>query len=255
MKDFNVGDYVSAPGADGKLARRRVMSIAVTENLANGNPVWAVEFDNILTDRQTDLEKFVSRTSGGGSGIGGGFANTTGNGGSTVIIGVPPVMPFATVPDAPTGLTVESTGRWATNGEAKADFDIFWNPVISGGNGAGSVTDITGYELWGKPTAASDPALIGTYPDVTAHLTDYAPDEPWTFQVRAISRTGGPSGFSDPVSETTAAPTQRLSKPSAPTTESDLGAVVVDDADRDHELHAVGDLREIRGVQPRGRAQ
>lgn len=225
MEDFNVGDYVSAPGDDGKLARRRVMSISVSENDSTGEPVWAVEFDNILTDRQTELEKFVGRATGGGS-MAGGFANTSGTP-STVVVGVPPVTPVASVPDAPTGLTVESEGRWDTNGTARSDVYIYWNPVISGGNGAGPVTDIIGYELWGKPSTTTEPTLIGTYTDVEARLTNYTPDDEWSFQVRAISRTGGPSGFSDPVSHVMEAPTEPLQQPSKPTLESDLGVVVI----------------------------
>lgn len=77
--DFHTGDWVLAPGDDGKLTSRRVMSISVTEDAKTGKPKFAVEIDTIFEDRATRYARWLKTTSDGT--LGGTLANVSGGGG------------------------------------------------------------------------------------------------------------------------------------------------------------------------------
>lgn len=218
--DFNVGDWVSAPGeVPGVLEKRRVMSISVTENPDNGVPVYSVEFDTIFKDRQTELEDWVSRTSNSQA-ISGGFTNSTGLPSS--VITPPPGPALGNVPEAPTGLIVSSVGHWGTDGTATSDFGLTWNAVISGSAGA---VEVTSYEVWGRLSSNEDMQFLAQVPDTFAYLTGFRPGDEWDFMVRAQSRTGGWGPFSEIETLVAEEPIPDLGTPSAPILRSALGVV------------------------------
>jgi hypothetical protein len=223
FQDFNVGDYISAPGEiPGYMESRRVMSIAFTEDSDTGRPIFALEFDTIFKDRQATLEKWISRVSGT-SAIGGGFANS-GNLPPTTI-NQPPGQPLGSVPDAPTGLVASSVGKWTEAGTESADYGLTWNPVITG-TGYGTM-QIESYEVWGRLLPNTESTLLAVVFDSMAYLSGFRPRDEWAFKVRAVSRTGGPGPFGAEVGLIAAAPATPLLAPSAPVLSSKLGAVSV----------------------------
>lgn len=222
--DFNVGDILSAPSdVPGVYESRRVMSISFTEDGATGKPQFSVEFDNIFKDRQSELEKWVSRISNS-SAIGGGFSNsatlpptaTQGQPGSAL----------GSIPDAPTGLIVSSVGHFAEDGTSSSDYSLSWTPVVTG-TGFGSVT-ITEYEVWGRRTTETESQLMAVVFDAFAYMSGFRSGDEWAFKVRAVSRTGGPGPFSSEVGLTAANPVISLGAPSAPDLSTGMGTVTID---------------------------
>ena len=220
--DFNVGDYISAPGeVPGVLETRRVMSISVTESSLNGSPIYAIEFDSIFKDRQDELEKWVSRSTHT-SAIGGGFSNSTPTP-NTVIQGNPqPVI--RNIPDAPTGLTANTSSRWDANGSAVTDVSLTWNPVVS--SGTVTISDVTSYEVWGNPQG-SVPVLLATVYDTMAFFPSLESGKTWEYSVLAVSRTSGGGPLTPPLSVSLPLPNIPLGAPSAPQLSSSLGVVSI----------------------------
>lgn len=221
--DFNVGDWILAPGeVPGVLESRRVMSISFREDNDTGVPQFSVEFDTIFKDRQAELEKWVSRLANS-SAISGSFTNTS---------ALPPTTqhgqpgtPLGSVPDAPTGLIVSSVGHFAEDGSSSADYGLTWNPVVSG-SGFGDV-DVTEYEVWGRRTTETESQYFSTVFDTFAYLQGFRSGDEWAFKVRAISRTGGPGDFSTEVTLVAANPVVALGAPSTPTLSSSKGVVTI----------------------------
>lgn len=222
--DFNVGDMISAPGeVPGVLETRRVMSISFSEDAATGRPQFSLEFDTIFKDRQTELEKWVSRIANSGA-IGGGFTNT-----STLPPTAQQGLPgpaLGSIPDAPTGLVVSSIGHYAPDGSSSSDYSLTWNPV-STGSGFGSV-EITKYEVWGRKTSEPTSQQQAVVYDTFAYLQGYRPGDTWAFKVLAVSRTGGAGEFSNEVALTAAAPAVHVGPPSAPILTTSMGTVTVE---------------------------
>lgn len=224
FEDFFEGDYVSAPGeVPGIMEKRRIMSISVSEN-ATGNPIYAIEFDAIFSDRTDDLAKMLSKAAHA-SALGTGFTGASGTP-QTDTKGSNPQTPVSAPPQAPTGLLVQTVGRWAENGTAVSDFGLTWSGVVANVNNL-PVSDIEKYEVWGRRTADAEYGLLVTVFDTYAYLTGYRPGEEWIFQVRALSRTGGWGDFSDPVVLIADPPLIPLDPPSTPTLSTDVGTVSV----------------------------
>ena len=223
FEDFFEGDYVSAPGeVEGVLEKRRIMSISVTENQSNGNPVYAIEFDAIFSDSAEDLKKLISRQTHSSALTG---SCTTGTP-STVTQGSNPQTPVSAPPQPPTGLVVSTVGRWADNGHAVSDYGLVWDAVISNTNNL-PVTDIETYQVWGRRNPDSDFQFMVEVFDSFAYLKDFNPGDSWSFRVRANSRTGGFGGFSEIQTLTADAPVVPMGTPSTPTLVTELGSVVI----------------------------
>lgn len=79
FRDFQVGDWVLAPGEQG-LEPRRVMSISVAETDATGHPVYAVEFGTIQESALQRHERWLKTASDGS--LGGSVANASISAGS-----------------------------------------------------------------------------------------------------------------------------------------------------------------------------
>lgn len=221
--DFGVGDYVSAPGeVPGVMESRRVMSIAFTEDSATGRPVYALEFDTIFKDRQSELEKWISRLANS-SAIGGGFTNSSNLPPTTNHVG--PGGSIGGVPDPPTGLTVSSLGKYHEDGSSSSDYGLTWNTVTTSA-GFGTV-QVTHYEVYGRLLSEPESQQIATVFDTMAYLTGYRPGDTWVFKVRAVSRTGGPGNFSPEVALKADPPLIPLKTPSAPILTSRQGLVTV----------------------------
>lgn len=224
FENFFEGDYVSAPGeVPGVFEKRRIMSLSASENEV-GDPIYAIEFDAIFKDRTDELEKMLSKATHSSS-LGGGFSGTTGTP-QTVTQGSNPQLPVSAMPETPTGLVVTTTGRWADNGTAVSDFSLNWNAVASNIYGL-PVTDIQNYEVWGRRSTDTDIALLATVFDTFAFLSGFNPGEEWFFQVRAASRTGGYSSFTDLMSLIAEPPVVPLGAPSTPTLVTEVGSVGV----------------------------
>lgn len=222
--DFNVGDYVSAPGTvRGILESRRVMSISITENPANGQIIYAVEFDTIFQDRQSELEKVVSRATGSGTVGGSAVSNSTGR--PDTVIKVPTPTVIINVPDAPVGLNVTSDPRWSETGAAVADVTIQWAPVLSSGNTP--ITDVIAYEVWGKKTEDMNFSLLTSVATLSTKFIAYEAGSSWDFRVRAVSRTSGVGEFSEPTTHVLAFPAADLAAPPAPVLDSKRGTVTI----------------------------
>lgn len=221
--NFNVGDIVSAPGeVPGVFESRRIMSISFSENEDTGKPEFSLEFDTIFKDRQTELEKWVSRISNS-SAIGGGFSNSSPLP-PTSTVGTPN-QPLGNVPDAPTGLVVSSLGKFGTDGSASSDFSLIWNPVVTG-SGFGTL-QVEQYEVWGRLASSTEDQLLAVVFDAFAYMGGFRPGDAWVFKVRAVSTSGGGGPFSPEVPLTAAYPAIVLGKPSTPALTSSMGTVTI----------------------------
>ena len=222
LVDFNIGDYVMAPGeAPGVLESRRVMSISLTEDEKTGFPIYAVEFDTIFKDRQSELERWVSRSTNS-SALGAGFANSAPN--PSTVIQAQPAPVIRNIPDAPTGVSASAVARWDANGTAVADVSLSWNPVIS--SGSIPITDVESYEVWGNIQGQTATLLTSVY-DTAAFFPSLEAGKTWQFGVIARSRTAGGGPMSDLATITLPTPTAPLAAPSAPTLTSSLGVVSI----------------------------
>lgn len=220
--NFHIGDYVSAPINDrGSMESRKVVSISFVEG-ANGRVVYAVEFDNIFSDRMTLLEKGVTRASGA-SGATGGVANSSGKPSKTPTARPTPV--YNNQPDAPNWINVYSAGRWDANGVATSDIALEWTPVTT--SGMQTISDVEGYEVWGRRSVDTDMIRITRTTQATAILKGYEANSSWVFAVRALSRTSGAGKFSVDRAHTTATPPDPLGAPSAPGLATGRGTVII----------------------------
>lgn len=221
--NFDVGDWVSAPGEvpDYKESRR-VMSISFAEDSKTGLPLYAVEFDTIFKDRQTELEKWLSRVSNS-SAIGGGFTNSSNL--PPTVVTKPPGTPQGVIPDAPTGLVVSSLGKYQPDGVSSSDYGLTWNAVVTG-TGFGSV-EVSQYEVWGRLQTETEGTHLTTVFDTMAYLPGFRPGDTWVFKVRAISPSGGPGNFSNEVALQAEEPLVALDAPSKPTLLTAVGSVTV----------------------------
>lgn len=118
-------------------------------------------------------------------------------------------------PLPPTGLTVTAGAGWDASGFfPTAWFDIEWDePTL---DVEGEPVDIAGYDLWGKRTGETELRFL-TSTTVSSVRYTVADGEEWTFQVRAISSTGGLSDLTDPVVATADAVVTPAPAPDAPT--------------------------------------
>lgn len=221
--NFDVGDWVSAPGeVPGYKESRRVMSISFAEDSKTGLPLYALEFDTIFKDRQTELEKWLSRVSNS-SAIGGGFTNSSNL--PPTVVTKPPGTPQGVIPDAPTGLVVSSLGKYQPDGVSSSDYGLTWNAVVTG-TGFGSV-EVSQYEVWGRLQTETEGTHLTTVFDTMAYLPGFRPGDTWVFKVRAISPSGGPGNFSNEVALQAEEPLVALDAPSKPTLLTAVGSVTV----------------------------
>lgn len=215
FQDFNVGDWVLAPGADG-LVRRRIMSISVAES--GENIQYNVEFDSIFRDRESKFEKWLEKI-GGGS-LGGDMASS----GVPSLTPPPPNIPLPKDPSAPVGGSWSSEGDWNIDGAAFSRVTLTWGQVTT--NTDGSPLEGVRYEVWGKREPAGSLQYLASLTGVTSRLQPFEPSSSWSFYVRAVSVQGIYSEYSAPITVLMAAPVKPLTAPTPPGLDQNLGVVI-----------------------------
>lgn len=218
--DFNVGDWVSAPDASGALVKRRVVSIAVTES-NTGTPVFAIEFDTIFKDRQTELEKFVQRATNSSS-LGGGFTNSTGVGNS--VQKPKPTGGPKRSPNYPANFRVlRNQGYFAPDNTPRTRVEFVWdaNPFAADG----TPLTIVQYEVWNRLETLDTAAGSASTGDTSLVQDGWASGVVRYAKVRAKSYDGGWSDFSPEIRIVPAAPVIILDPPTAPILTTALGTV------------------------------
>jgi hypothetical protein len=227
FKDFGIGDYVLAPNAKGADVERRVMSIAITGDIA-GNPLYAVEFDTIFQTKEAEYDRMAKRASGSGLGAGFVSADGAGKGGSAPSTGTGTGYKPA-APRAPENLSAESTGFFTNSGAARSKVVFTWDATIADINGVG-ITTIDRYEVLGRAADTTAFQSLGVVSGAftTLTVTNLASDIDWLFVIRASVDSTRVSEYSDPaVLHHTAAPAMLMPAPSKPTLTSKLGTVTV----------------------------
>jgi len=216
FRDYNVGDWITAPGADGD-EKLRVMQITITRDEQNG-----LGGNIVLGDRFTNKDLALA---GRVSAITGGTTGVIGNGtvGST--------LPQDTrVPSAPTGLSV--TGELYMNafGEWRVRGRFSWAATSTATDGTD--LDIAKYEILGQQQTTPT-SVWRTIAATSANATTITKEEflvasQWVFTVRAYGvSTTEPGTQSSTTSITFGTDTVAPNTPATPTATSYLGTGVV----------------------------
>lgn len=229
--DYGVGDWIMAPGESGPRTRRRIESISFSAESNDTAIRYAVEFDTVFQSRQARLERWMTNTLNGS--IGGLLYNSaalrskytqqmggTGNSGMQI----PPVAPVLQT-------TNVTTSFFTTSGVAKAAATVTWDSVVETEEG-GEIEEPV-YELWA--TNLSTPAvttpvakLLATTTDLNAQLDDLDTEATYEFQLRAVSKDGAVSEFSEPLVLETYAPTDAPPIPTTPVLASRATSVTIE---------------------------
>ncbi|MCZ4066424.1 hypothetical protein O1W71_01915 [Microbacterium sp. H37-C3] len=194
-ESFDIGDLVTARTAKGREVQRAVgFVVTKTESAVT---ITAVVGSRMLSH----AAKMARRTS----------AATTGTviGGSGAAVPSTPV-PAGAAPAAPSGVRVNSsTSEWGADGSAQTAVSIGWNEVTQ--DVAGNRIDVVRYAV--STRIASAPlAVAATVDDTEASFTGLAAGVARYIAVRAQSRAGVWSAWSDEISVTPAVPTSIVPK-------------------------------------------
>jgi hypothetical protein len=236
FEDFNLGDWVFAPGKTPN-EKRRIMSMSVAET-DSGNETYEAEFDTLFRTKQDRLARSMDTLTAGSS-MTGRLANATTDrpsGGlgtpafnSNADTGVPSTGGgTGAVPSTPGALTVSTSGYWNRDGAPHSKVTLSWTPVTKGTDG--STTSINHYQIWGRETAeaGSVKMLLGTSQGSSAVIKNLDPGVALAVSVSAVSGLGNAGNTSSEVTLTTALPAMTLGSPATPTLTLVNGAVRVD---------------------------
>lgn len=178
FRDYNVGDWVTAPGAS-RDERLRVMQITITRNEQNG-----LSGNLVLGDRFTTADLALA---GRVSAITGGSSGVIGNGS---LIGEPQVD--TRQPAAPTNLSATAElytepRRW------RARALLGWEPVSQATDG--TELDIDHYTVVGQRAGGEWQGLTNVGANTTTATIDgLVPGEEWVFAVAAVGVTTTETG-------------------------------------------------------------
>ena len=215
FRDYQVGDWVTAPGADGD-ERLRVMQITITRDEQNG-----LSGNIVLGDRFTSKDLALA---GRVSAITGGTTGVIGNG-TTVL---PEPQDFRQ-PAAPTGLALTGTLYVSPFGEHRVRLGASWDAVTTATDG--TELDIAGYELWGQPQGQTPAAAwrrVTGASGLSVEWPDFPVGSQWLFTVRALGVTTTEPGVQSATAAITfGTDTVAPNQPSTPTVSSQGGALMV----------------------------
>jgi len=128
------------------------------------------------------------------------------------------------VPEAPTGLTVDTDADWNDDGtEMTAWADLAWDAVTVDTN-ADPITVVV-YEVWAKRPTDAGFTMIGTSTAPSVRVTGLTVDSDYVWGVTAVSALGVRSDMSATVSEATPDVTSGLGAPDAPSLASSRGTM------------------------------
>lgn len=177
--DYNVGDWITAPGAAGS-ERLRVMQITITRDEQNG-----LSGNVVLGDRFTSADL---KMAGKLAAITGGSTAAGGSGTSASV-------PVDTrQPAAPTNLAVTSdlyfsAGRWLVR------CDLSWDAVTLATDG--TELEIDHYTILGQRGAEPWKTLAST-PNLSMTVDGLTPGDGWLFAVQAVGATTTGTGVLSP---------------------------------------------------------
>jgi hypothetical protein len=213
FRDYQAGDTVQFR-LRGAWKPLNVASIQL--RIDSSGPAGAATIDTVLGYRFVNmLAKVASRYLG----LTGGRADT-GTGGTT--------QPWVNSiqPAAPATLAIDTSAVFRGSGSPKASAMISWDPVTD--DGATNAVTVSGYEVWGRPDGADNATLLGvTGGDRQLAVDGLDPKSTTYLSVRAISASGQAGAFSSEAEFTTAAPTEVLDTPTAPTLTPNGNGVLV----------------------------
>ncbi len=177
---YNIGDWVTARTASGKV-QRRVVNITVTKQTSK------VTVQVTVGDRINGLMARMAKKVAQGQ--------TTGMvGGNGTPLPPPVKLPPDPAPAKPTGLAVTSNTAVWFDGQSLSVVDLGWNAVTTDVDGG--PLDIATYELESTIDGSSwQPDTQTAVP--TAVITGWLAEVPRYVRVRALSRTGKPGVWSD----------------------------------------------------------
>lgn len=214
FRDYNVGDWVTAPGADGD-ELLRIMQITITRDEQGG-----LGGNIVLGDRFTKSDLALA---GRVSAITGGTSGVIGNGTTTT-----PDGPDPRQPSAPTGLTLSHTLYTDVWGRHQARLSASWDAVTTATDG--TLLDIQGYELWGQPqtTPASTWRRVTQVTGTAVDVEGFEQGSEWLFAVQAVGVTTTETGQqSAQVGITFGVDEVAPNTPATPTVYPYLGTLVV----------------------------
>lgn len=196
--EFNIGDTVTVRSRGAKL-QLRVIKLDVSKDTKGKITVTVVVGDKMLS-LQAKIARRTAASSMGQiiSGSGDAFPATP--------------APDGARPQSPTGLHATDAPYWRQDGSAASKVSLGWNAVAQSTDG--TAADVALYEVWSRVSPAESAMFVQT--DALSTVTDlWEPEVTRLLKVRAQSRGGVWSEFSDEISVTPGTPASIV--PKAPT--------------------------------------
>jgi len=213
FRDYQVGDWVTAPGASADEVLR-VMQITITRDEQGG-----LSGNVVLGDRFTSADLALA---GRVSAITDGTSGVSGNGAT------PKVLIDTRQPAAPTGLTLDQSLYLDVWGHHQGRLSASWDEVTTATDG--TQLDVQGYELWGQPqtTPASTWRRVTQATGVSVVTEPFEVGSTWLFAVQAVGVTTTETGLqSAQVEISFGVDSDSPNTPSTPTVYPYLGTLVV----------------------------
>lgn len=188
FKDFQVGDWVLAPGGDGPKTRRRVSSIAISEDKGTGAVLYDLEFDTILKSRQQHLDRWVSSNQSGSMGgtvLSSRYSNRTDMSTVGSVWAGEVLGDFELV-----GAGASAIGYFDQTGTPKAEVTVSWGMLDENGN---ELPDNPyKYEVYGIPNPDNPNNLVlhAITTDTETTVTGLPAGEDYTLRVVTKSDSG-----------------------------------------------------------------
>ncbi len=193
--DFNVGDTVTVRSRSAKLSLR-VIKLDISKDDKGKVTATAVVGDKLLSLSAKIAQRTAAASMGQIiSGSGDAFPATP--------------APEGARPSAPTGLHASDAPYWREDGSAASVVTLGWNAVAQSTDG--TLADVSIYEVWARSEADQSSAFVQT--DALTTTTDlWEPGKTRRVKVRAQSRGGAWSEFSDEISVTPGSPASIVPK-------------------------------------------
>lgn len=210
FKDFTVADWIWVRyDSDQAPVERRVRQLVLSVD-QNGKLTCGITLNSIIMENDVRLQRKLEAYAGQGSNYGSqpntGIDNTT--------------------PNAPSGLTINSTPYADSSGVYAAAVSASWTAPTTNVDGT-TVTDLAGYEIQWRYVGDTNWSFVMPSDDNLHQWSPVAPGRQIQVQVRAYDTSGHRSSWTATITHTVAIDTTPPQQPTTPTVSAKIAAVEV----------------------------